>query len=97
MCVSYINGSVQQERLLECTHDEADDRLLYHMNHAVKVGYLRSVVIAAEDTNVFGVTIFKSSGWLLVKAIQKLFSQFTTWRIFWRPILSKHRVFFFVK
>ena len=32
---SDINGSVQQERFLECTHDEADDRLLYRMYHAV--------------------------------------------------------------
>ena len=53
MCVSYINGSVQRERLLECTHDEADDRLLFHMNHAVKVEFFRSVVIASEDTDVF--------------------------------------------
>ena len=53
MCLSYVNGSVQKERLLECTHEEADDRVLFHLNHAVQVGYYRSVVIASEDTDIF--------------------------------------------
>ena len=27
MCVSFVNGLVGVERLLECTHEEADDQI----------------------------------------------------------------------
>ena len=53
MCISFINGAIKEERLLQCTHEEADDRLLFHANHAVKVGYYRSIVIASADTDIF--------------------------------------------
>ena len=48
-CVSLINGFVTEERLLECTHEEADDRIFFHANHAIKVGRYSSVVIASPD------------------------------------------------
>ena len=45
ICLSYSDGSFRVDRLLECTHEEADDRVFFHANHAVKVGYYRSIVI----------------------------------------------------
>ena len=48
-----INGFVTAETLLECTHEEADDRIFFHANHAIKVGKYSSVVIASPDTDIF--------------------------------------------
>ena len=36
-CVLLSNGHITLERLLKCDHDEADDRILFHVNHGVKV------------------------------------------------------------
>ena len=52
-CYSLINRFVTEERLLECTHEEADDRIFFHANHAIKVGRYSSVVIASPDTDIF--------------------------------------------
>ena len=53
ICLSYVNGSFGTERLLECSHEEADDRIFFHIHHAVRVGYCRSVLIASADTDIF--------------------------------------------
>ena len=47
-----MNDSVSIERLLECSHEEADDRILFHVNHAIKIGNFRSIAIASPDTDV---------------------------------------------
>ena len=36
-CVLLSNGLITLERLLKCDHEEADDRILFHVNHGVKV------------------------------------------------------------
>ena len=53
ICLSYTNGSITKERLLQCYHEEADDRILFHANHAVRVGEYKSVVLATDDTDIF--------------------------------------------
>ena len=53
MCVTFVNGFVSVERLLECTHEEADDRIFFHANNAIKIGNYVSVVIASPDTDIF--------------------------------------------
>ena len=53
LCFSVCNGAVTAERLLECTHEEADDRVLFHVKHAVKVGRFGSVAIASPETDIF--------------------------------------------
>lgn len=52
-CYSVLNGVFQEQRLLECYHEEADDRIFFHVNNAVKVGNFGSVAIASPDTDVF--------------------------------------------
>ena len=47
-----MNHSVSMERLLECSHEEADDRIMFHVNHAVKIGNFCSIAIASPDTDV---------------------------------------------
>ena len=52
-CVLISNGHITLERLLKCDHEEADDRILFHVNHGVKVEKFRSVIIASPDTDIF--------------------------------------------
>ena len=52
MCVSSVNGLVSVERLLECTHKEADGRIPFYANHAIKIKNYGSVVIASSDTDI---------------------------------------------
>ena len=53
MCVSFINGLVSVDRLLECTHERAEDRIFFQSNHTVKIGNYGSVVIASPDSDIF--------------------------------------------
>ena len=52
MCVSFVNGLVRVERLLECTHKEADDEIFFHANQEIKIGNYGSVVIASPDSYI---------------------------------------------
>ena len=38
---------------LYCEHEEADDRLHYHINHAIKEDHHDRVIVASPDTDVF--------------------------------------------
>ena len=49
-CIQIENGSFSVERLLQCSHEEADDRVMFHLNHAVKVTKYHSFVVASPDT-----------------------------------------------
>ena len=40
-CLRVSNGHVTSEYLLKCNHEEADDRIMYHINHGVKVDKLQ--------------------------------------------------------
>ena len=53
MCVSFVNGLVSAERLLELKHEEAYDLIFFHANRAIKTGNYGSVVIASPHTNIF--------------------------------------------
>ena len=53
MCVSFVNGLVSVERLLKCTHEDADDRFFFNANHAIKIGNYGSVIIAFPNTDIF--------------------------------------------
>ena len=52
-CVSFVNGLVSVERLLEGTHEEANDLIFFDANDAAKIGNYGSVVIASRDTDIF--------------------------------------------
>ena len=45
MCVSFVNGLVNVERLLECTRKAADHRIFFHTNYAIKIGNYECFVI----------------------------------------------------
>ena len=78
MCVSFVNRLVSVESLLECTNGEADDRILFHANHAIKIVNYGSVVISSLDADILVSSlhhfwklkyICKSYGLLQVKEI----------------------------
>ena len=52
-CFKLSDGILTQHHLLKCDHKEADDRIMLHVNHAVKVDTFSKVVIAFSDIDVF--------------------------------------------
>ena len=52
MCVSSVSGLVSVERLLECTHKEADGRILFYANQAIKIKNYGSAAVASPDTDI---------------------------------------------
>ena len=46
------NEEVGFQPLLKCVHEEADDRLLFHSNHALKINNYKKLIIASSDTDV---------------------------------------------
>ena len=55
-CYSSENGTVNRNQIheLQCVHEEADTRLLYHANFvAEKYGEVPVIVIRSNDTDVF--------------------------------------------
>ena len=53
MCIQIENGSNTVKQLLQCSHQEADDQVMFHVNHAVKVAKYHSVAEASPNTDVF--------------------------------------------
>ena len=52
MCIGIVNGSCYDERLLQCYHEEADDRM-FHLNHTPKISKFCSVAITSLDIDIF--------------------------------------------
>ena len=57
-CKVLLNGSVTEVVQLKCFHEEADDRMMYHINHATSVHNITNVVIASQDTDVLVSAIY---------------------------------------
>ena len=55
MCLFLSNTGKesQNEPLLRCTHEKANDRIMFQLSHRVKVGKRKSIVIVSPDTDVF--------------------------------------------
>ena len=51
-CVRVFHRSAEIESRLHCTHEEADDRVLFHLRHGVKFEKYSIVKIASSDTDV---------------------------------------------
>ena len=47
---SVCNEKVTAERFLESSHEEADDRILFHVYHVVKLEKFASVAIASSNS-----------------------------------------------
>ena len=53
LLVSDAEKESKKEPLLRCTHEETDDRIIFHFIHGVKVGKFKRIVKASPDTDVF--------------------------------------------
>ena len=49
---------------LKNDHEEADDRIFYHLNHSMKDDGFQKVVIASADTDVFICAIYHYNRWV---------------------------------
>ena len=52
-CLKIVNGQSSLIRLLKCSYDEADDRIMFHLNHAVKVDRFEAAHVMTGDTDIF--------------------------------------------
>ena len=50
--------------LLYCEHEEADDRLVYHINHAIKEDHHDREIVASSDTEVFVCLVHHFNLWI---------------------------------
>ena len=62
-CLRITGESVVQHRSLKYDHQEADDRMMFHANHAIKVENYKNFVIASRDTDVFVRALYHFGGW----------------------------------
>ena len=48
-----VNSCAKEEPLLKCCYEEADDRMMFHLSHGVKVDEFESVVMCSTDADVY--------------------------------------------
>ena len=63
-CWRISNTDVIEFEPLRNDHEEADDRIMYHINHAVNHDKCERVVIASADTDVFICSMYHFSRWV---------------------------------
>ena len=63
-CVMIANREVSLRPLLKYDHEEADNRLLLHANHALKFNNYKKLIIASSDTNVLVNVMQHFSYWM---------------------------------
>ena len=63
-CVMIENGEVSFQPLLKCDHEEAEDQLLFHANHALKISNYKKLIFASPDTEVLVNVVHHFSCWM---------------------------------
>ena len=63
-CILISNGEVSIQPLLKCDHEEADDRILFHANHAIKINNYKTIIIASPDIDLSVNVIHHFSHWI---------------------------------
>ena len=63
-CLNISGNELSWEPLLSCYHEEADDRLMYHVKHAIESDKIMKVIIASSDTDVLVCSIYHFSQWM---------------------------------
>ena len=49
---------------MKCGHEEADNRILFHINHAIKDENYKRIIVASPDTDVFVSCLFHLTRWM---------------------------------
>ena len=62
-CLKIANGNPSTVGALKCFYDEADDRLMFHLNHAVKLGRFEVAHVLTGDTDIFVNLMYHFRDW----------------------------------
>ena len=66
-CIMISNGITSSQQFLKCDHEEADDQMLFHADHAIKIENFKKIIIASL-TLTFLLALFTTSlvGYFLI-------------------------------
>ena len=60
-CLKVFRGCSSTEEVLKCTHEEADDRIFFHVNDGIKRDNFTKIVVASP---VFVNAIYRFTQWI---------------------------------
>ena len=63
-CVKVCGGHTSSQGLLKCFHEEANDRTMIHISHAVRVMNFQKVIVASPNTDVFVNLVYRFTRWI---------------------------------
>ena len=58
-----VDGHVSTVQSLRCFYDEADDRLMYHLNQAIKCDHIEVAHVLTGDTDIFVNLMYNFGEW----------------------------------
>lgn len=62
-CYKLVNGEYIDVPSLKCSYDEADDRIMYHLNHAVQTDHFTCAHVAFADTDILVCLMYHHLTW----------------------------------
>ena len=62
-CLRVSEGHESYVRQLKFVHEEADDRIMFHINHADIIDQFQKVIVSSADTDVFICLIYHFRHW----------------------------------
>ena len=71
-CLRLSGGGESYVRLLKCDHEEADDRIMFHISHAVVIDQFHKVIVASADTDVFICFMYHFRHWSMYETRRTL-------------------------
>ena len=76
-CIQIIGGISGNCLDLKCDREEADEQILYHINHAIQYESYTKVVLAATDTDIFISLLYHYQQWVYedLQEIRMLYDQ----------------------
>ena len=86
-CLKVFRGHALTEKVLECTHEEADDRIFFHVNDVIKRDNFTKTAVAFSDTEVFVNAVCHFTQWIycgLTKINKKCYAK----NLFFVPLFS---------
>ena len=58
-----VNGELIDIPSLKCSYDEADDRIMYHLNHAVRTDHFTCAHVVSGDTDILVSLMYHYLSW----------------------------------
>ena len=67
-CVKVCSHVVSDVPAMKCGHEEADNRILFYINHAIKDENYTKIIVASHNTDVFVCCLFHLTRWMYMGA-----------------------------